>query len=57
MSSHATRVSCDFNAAQYVAAVNALDGWIESGLRPTDAALPPALGFVPGFAPPPWPQS
>jgi hypothetical protein len=47
---------CGFNAAQHVAAVNALDQWIATGIRPTAAALPPALGFLPGFVPPAWPQ-
>jgi hypothetical protein len=46
---------CAFNAAQHVAAVNALDTWIATGSPPTDAALPPALGFVPGYDPPHWP--
>jgi hypothetical protein len=47
---------CNFDPGQVVAAVNALDAWITTGVAPTDSAFPMALGFVPGFTPPPWPQ-
>jgi pimeloyl-ACP methyl ester carboxylesterase len=47
---------CNLSEAQVVAAVHALDAWIATGVAPTDASFPAALGFVPGFTPPPWPQ-
>jgi hypothetical protein len=47
---------CSFPAAQSVAAVHALDAWVDTGIAPTDASFPTALGFVHGFVPPAWPQ-
>jgi pimeloyl-ACP methyl ester carboxylesterase len=47
---------CNLSEAQVVAAVHALDAWLATGVAPTDASFPAALGFVPGFTPPPWPQ-
>jgi len=47
---------CDFSMEQQMAAVHSLDAWIDTGVAPTDGSLPAALGFVPGFTPPPWPQ-
>jgi hypothetical protein len=40
---------CIFSAPQVVAAVHALDAWIATGVAPTDASFPAALGFVPGL--------
>lgn len=47
---------CNFSPAQNVAAVSALDAWVESGARPTAAAFPASLGFDQSFVPPPWLQ-
>jgi hypothetical protein len=48
---------CAFNARQYVATVDALDNWVESGARPTAADFPASLGFDQSFVPPPWLQA
>jgi dienelactone hydrolase len=47
---------CNFTPTQLVTTVNALDSWVESGVRPTDADFPVAQGFLPGFVPPAWLQ-
>jgi hypothetical protein len=47
---------CAFSFAQILTAVQALDTWARTGVAPTAATFPAALGFVPGFVPPPWPQ-
>jgi hypothetical protein len=47
---------CNFTGPQILTAVNAIDGWVRTGVRPTAASFPAALGFVPGFVPPPFPQ-
>ena len=47
---------CNINEAQNMAVVRALDAWIATGVAPTQASLPVALGFAPGFTPPDWPQ-
>jgi hypothetical protein len=47
---------CIFSASQNVAAVTALDEWVESGDRPTEADFPSSLGFDHAFVPPPWLQ-
>jgi hypothetical protein len=46
---------CVFSNAQIVAAVDALDAWVETGVAP---AAPPSYvsGFLPGFVPPFWLQ-
>ena len=46
---------CNFTGPQLLTALAALDGWVASGTPPTGASFPAALGFLPGFAPPPWP--
>ena len=46
---------CSFTNQQLMAAVEAMDEWIETGDRPGDDRFPERRGFVPGFAPPPWP--
>jgi pimeloyl-ACP methyl ester carboxylesterase len=48
---------CNFSAEQNIAALRALDTWVESGVPPTAASLPAGLGFDPSFVPPPWLQS
>lgn len=47
---------CSFSTAQNLAALRALDEWVESGDPPTPAAFPAGLGFDPSFVPPPWLQ-
>lgn len=47
---------CAFNGPQILTAVAAIEAWVRTGVRPTDASFPAALGFVPGFAPPPMLQ-
>lgn len=43
---------CAFTGPQILTAVGAIDAWVRTGVRPTAATFPPALGFVPGFVPP-----
>ena len=47
---------CNFTGPQLLTALAALNGWVDSGVKPTAAAFPAALGFLPGFVPPAWPQ-
>lgn len=47
---------CNFTGAQLLTSVAVLDQWVKTGVRPTAASLPAALGFLPGFTPPIWPQ-
>lgn len=47
---------CAFTGPQLLTAVNAIDNWVRTGVRPTAAQFPAALGFVPGFVPPAFPQ-
>jgi hypothetical protein len=47
---------CNFTGPQLLTAVAALDRWVKDGVKPTADSFPAALGFVPGFVPPPWPQ-
>jgi pimeloyl-ACP methyl ester carboxylesterase len=47
---------CSFTGAQLVTALTALDGWVATGSKPSAASFPAALGFLPGFAAPAWPQ-
>lgn len=47
---------CNFTGPQLLTAVAALDHWVKDGVKPTAASFPAALGFVPGFVPPAWPQ-
>jgi hypothetical protein len=46
---------CAFTPAQLLTAVQAMDAWVRTGTRPDPALFPAALGFVPGFVPPPFP--
>ena len=45
---------CNFTGPQLVTAVAAIDAWVRTGTPPTAAQFPAALGFVPGFVPPPF---
>lgn len=47
---------CAFTGPQVLTAVGAIDTWVRTGVRPTAASFPAALGFVPGFIPPPMLQ-
>src|SRR5688572_688753 len=47
---------CNFTGPQLLTAVSAIDLWVRTGVRPTAAFFPAALGFNPTFVPPPLPQ-
>jgi hypothetical protein len=47
---------CAFTGPQILTAVGAIDNWVRNGTKPTAASFPAALGFVPGFVPPEFPQ-
>jgi hypothetical protein len=47
---------CAFTGAQLLTTVGAIDNWVRNGTKPTAASFPAALGFVPGFEPPAFPQ-
>lgn len=47
---------CAFTGPQILTAVGAIDAWVRTGVRPAAASFPAALGFVPGFVPPPMLQ-
>jgi dienelactone hydrolase len=48
---------CVFSPTQLVTTANALDAWVDSGVRPTDADFPAAQGFLDEtFTPPAWLQ-
>jgi hypothetical protein len=47
---------CAFTGPQILTAVAAIRSWVETGTKPADADFPAALGFVPGFVPPPMVQ-
>lgn len=47
---------CTFTIEQLVAVAEAMDSWVRTGVRPSASAFPEALGFLPDFVPPPWPQ-
>jgi hypothetical protein len=44
---------CNFTGPQLLTAVGAIDLWVRTGIPPTAATFPAALGFAPGFVPPP----
>lgn len=47
---------CSFTGPQLLTAVAAIDFWVSTGVRPTAAFFPAALGFDPNFVPPSMPQ-
>jgi pimeloyl-ACP methyl ester carboxylesterase len=47
---------CNFTGPQLLTALGALDAWVATGVKPGTASFPAALGFLPGFVPPAWPQ-
>ena len=46
---------CAFTPTQTLAAVDAMQGWIDTGVAPDPAGFPASDGFV-EFTPPAWPQ-
>jgi pimeloyl-ACP methyl ester carboxylesterase len=44
-----------FTAKQLLAALAAMESWLESGTKPDASAFPAALGFDNAYVPPPWP--
>jgi len=47
---------CNFTGPQILTAVNAINVWVRTGVKPTSASFPAALGFDPNFVPPPMTQ-
>lgn len=47
---------CAFTGPQIITAVNAINNWVTTGTRPTNADFPAPLGFDPTFTPPPLNQ-
>ena len=47
---------CNFTGPQLLTSINAIDLWVRTGIRPTAASFPAALGFDSTFVPPPMPQ-
>lgn len=47
---------CNFTGPQVLTAIGAIDLWVRTGVRPTAATFPPALGFNSAFVPPEFPQ-
>ena len=47
---------CNFTGPQILTAVGAIDLWVRTGVRPTNAQFPAALGFNSAFVPPPFLQ-
>ncbi|MDQ3181345.1 MAG: hypothetical protein M3Q33_12595 [Acidobacteriota bacterium] len=47
---------CNFTGPQLITAVNAINSWVITGVRPTQANFPAAIGFLQNFTPPPLNQ-
>lgn len=47
---------CNLTGPQILTAVGAIDLWVRTGVRPTNAQFPAALGFNTAFVPPPMLQ-
>ena len=45
---------CNLTGPQVLTAINAIDLWVRTGVRPTSALFPAALGFNQSFVPPPF---
>ena len=43
---------CNFTGPQILTAIGAIDLWVRTGVRPTAAQFPAALGFNSAFVPP-----
>lgn len=46
---------CTFTEEQILVALTALQAWMMSGERPSDALFTADLGFIPNYEPPAWP--
>jgi hypothetical protein len=47
---------CSFTGPQLITAVNVINNWVTTGVKPTDAAFAGVPGMLPGFVPPPMNQ-
>ena len=45
---------CNLTGPQVLTAIGAIDVWVRTGVRPTAASFPAALGFNNAFVPPPY---
>jgi hypothetical protein len=45
---------CNFTGPQILTAIGAIDQWVRTGVKPSTAQFPGALGFNPAFVPPPF---
>ena len=45
---------CNFTGPQVLTAIGAIDLWVRTGVRPTNANFPAPLGFNQAFVPPPF---
>ncbi len=45
---------CMFTDEQLLRTVEAMEQWLDTGVRPDESFFDPAMGFLPGFVPPPW---
>ena len=45
---------CNLTGPQVLTAIGAIDAWVRTGVRPTTASFPAALGFNNTFTPPPF---
>ena len=45
---------CNLTGPQILTAIGAIDSWVRTGVRPTNASFPAALGFNQAFVPPPY---
>lgn len=46
---------CAFTSVQILAALEAMEHWLETGVAPDASFFPESKGFDNGFLPPPWP--
>jgi pimeloyl-ACP methyl ester carboxylesterase len=47
---------CTFTSAQYLASIDAMMHWLDTGSHPDPSVFfPPQIGFDPTYTPPPWP--
>jgi hypothetical protein len=45
---------CNLTGPQILTSIGAIDLWVRTGVRPTAATFPAALGFNNAFVPPPF---
>jgi hypothetical protein len=45
---------CNLTGPQILTSIGAIDLWVRTGVRPSAAQFPGALGFNPAFVPPPF---